>query len=47
MRYLISSEHGWVGGFGFGFGAAALQMADRDRLDRVSARGGWAMLYAS
>ena len=29
MRYLIGSEHGWLGGFGFG--AAALQMADRDR----------------
>jgi hypothetical protein len=29
MRYLIDSEHGWLGGFGFG--AAALQMADRDR----------------
>ena len=28
MRYLIGSEHGWLGGFGFG--AAALQMADRD-----------------
>jgi len=29
MRYLIGSEHGWLGGFGFG--AAALQLADRDR----------------
>jgi hypothetical protein len=29
MRYLIGSEHGWLGGFGFG--AAALQMADRDQ----------------
>jgi len=29
MRYLIDSEHGWLGGFGFG--AAALQMADRDQ----------------
>ena len=29
MRYLIDSEHGWLGGFGFG--AAALQMEDRDR----------------
>ncbi|MDP1650054.1 MAG: DUF4338 domain-containing protein [Rubrivivax sp.] len=29
MRYLIGSEHSWLGGFGFG--AAALQMADRDR----------------
>jgi Domain of unknown function (DUF4338)/Transposase DNA-binding/Transposase DDE domain len=28
MRYLIDSEHGWLGGFGFG--AAALQLADRD-----------------
>lgn len=29
MRYLIGSEHGWLGGFGFG--ASALQMADRDQ----------------
>src|SRR5439155_10978762 len=29
MRYLIDSEHGWLGGFGFG--AAALRLADRDR----------------
>ena len=29
MRYLIGSEHGWLGGFGCG--AAALLMADRDR----------------
>ena len=29
MRYLIGSEHGWLGGFGFG--AAALQLADRDQ----------------
>src|SRR5439155_2797286 len=29
MRYLIGSEHGWLGGFGFG--AAALRLADRDR----------------
>jgi len=29
MRYLIGSEHGWLGGLGFG--AAALQLADRDR----------------
>ena len=29
LRYLIGSEHGWLGGFGFG--AAALQLADRDR----------------
>src|SRR6202171_835466 len=28
MRYLIGSEHGWLGGFGFG--AAALQLRDRD-----------------
>ena len=28
MRFLIQSEHGWLGGFGFG--AAALRMADRD-----------------
>ena len=29
MRYLIGSEHGWLGGFGFG--AAALQLRDRDQ----------------
>ena len=29
MRYLIGSEHGWLGGFGFA--AAALHLADRDR----------------
>ena len=29
MRYLIGSEHGWLGGFGFG--AAALRLAARDR----------------
>jgi hypothetical protein len=29
MRYLITSDHGWLGGFGFG--AAALQLADRDQ----------------
>ena len=29
MRYLIQSEHGWLGGLGFG--AAALNLADRDR----------------
>lgn len=29
MRYLIGSEHGWLGGFGFG--ASALQLADRDQ----------------
>jgi hypothetical protein len=29
MRYLIASDHGWLGGFGFG--AAALQLADRDQ----------------
>ena len=29
MRYLIGSEHGWLGGLGFG--AAAIQLADRDR----------------
>jgi hypothetical protein len=28
LRYLIGSEHGWLGGFGFA--AAALQLADRD-----------------
>jgi len=28
LRYLIDSEHGWLGGFGFA--AAALQLADRD-----------------
>lgn len=27
MRYLIGSQHGWLGGFGFG--AAALQLGDR------------------
>ena len=29
LRYLISSDHGWLGGVGFA--AAALQLADRDR----------------
>ncbi|MCR1344905.1 DUF4338 domain-containing protein [Acidithiobacillus ferrooxidans] len=29
MRYLIGSEHGWLGGLGFG--AAALQLADWDQ----------------
>jgi len=29
MRYLIGSEHGWLGGLGFG--AAAIQLADRDQ----------------
>jgi len=29
LRYLIASEHGWLGGFGFG--SAALQLADRDK----------------
>ena len=29
LRYLIGSEHGWLGGLGVG--AAALQLADRDR----------------
>ncbi len=29
MRYLIQSDHGWLGGLGFG--AAALNLADRDR----------------
>ncbi|MBF8257018.1 MAG: hypothetical protein HW375_1925 [Anaerolineales bacterium] len=29
LRYLIGSEHGWLGGLGFG--AAALQLAPRDR----------------
>jgi hypothetical protein len=29
VRYLISSAHGWLGGFGFA--APALQLADRDR----------------
>jgi hypothetical protein len=28
LRYLIASEHGWLGGFGFA--AAALHLADRD-----------------
>lgn len=29
LRYLIGSEHGWLGGLGFG--ASALQLRDRDR----------------
>jgi hypothetical protein len=29
IRYLIGSEHGWLGGLGFG--ASALQLADRDQ----------------
>ncbi len=29
MRYLIGSEHGWLGGFGFA--AAAIHLADRDQ----------------
>jgi hypothetical protein len=29
VRYLIGSEHGWLGGFGFG--AAALQLRERDQ----------------
>jgi hypothetical protein len=29
LRYLVGSEHGWLGGFGFA--APALQLADRDR----------------
>ena len=29
LRYLIGSEHGWLGGFGFA--AAALTLADRDK----------------
>lgn len=29
VRYLISSQHGWLGGFGFA--AAALHLADRDQ----------------
>lgn len=29
LRYLISSAHGWLGGFGFG--APALQLEDRDK----------------
>jgi hypothetical protein len=29
LRYLIGSEHGWLGGIGFA--AAALQLADRDK----------------
>lgn len=29
LRYLIASEHGWLGGLGFG--SAALQLADRDK----------------
>lgn len=29
VRYLIASEHGWLGGFGFS--ASALQLRDRDR----------------
>ena len=29
MRYLITSEHGWLGGLGFG--ASAIKLADRDQ----------------
>jgi hypothetical protein len=29
LRYLIDSQHGWLGGLGFG--SAALQLADRDK----------------
>ena len=29
VRYLINSQHGWLGGFGFA--SAALQLADRDK----------------
>lgn len=29
MRYLVNSEHGWLGGLGFG--AAAIRLADRDQ----------------
>ena len=29
LRYLISAQHGWLGGFGFA--AAALKLADRDK----------------
>jgi hypothetical protein len=29
LRYLVGSEHGWLGGLGFA--AAALQLADRDK----------------
>jgi len=39
MRYLIGSEHGWLGGLGFG--ASALQLADRDQWI------GWAVQNAS
>ena len=31
LRYLIRSEHGWLGGIGIGIGASALQLAARDR----------------
>lgn len=40
LRYLIGSEHGWLGGLGFA--AAALQLADRDKWigwDREQRRG--------
>jgi hypothetical protein len=29
LRYLIGSEHGWLGAMGFG--SSALQLQDRDR----------------
>ena len=29
MRYLIGSEHGWLGGLGFG--ASAIRLGDRDQ----------------
>jgi hypothetical protein len=36
LRYLIASGHGWLGGFGFG--SAALQLAGRDKSDRLGYR---------
>ena len=29
MRYLINSDHGWLGGLGFG--ASAIKLGDRDQ----------------
>jgi hypothetical protein len=43
LRYLIGSEHGWLGGFGFA--AAALQLADRDTWIGWDAEGRRAYLH--
>jgi len=43
LRYLIGSEHGWLGGFGFA--AAALQLADRDEWIGWEASGRRAYLH--